>query len=43
MFGYIKTAMWETGRVEGCGRNNNNILNSSINSDWKAQAREGDP
>lgn len=35
--------MWETGSVEGYGGNNNNIVNSSINSDWKAQTREGDP
>lgn len=34
--------MWDTGSEEDCGRNNN-ILNSSINSDRKAQAREGDP
>lgn len=33
--------MRETGSVEGYGGNNNNILNSSINSDWKAQTREG--
>lgn len=35
--------MWDTGSEEDCGRNNNNILNSSINSDRKAQAREGNP
>lgn len=33
--------MWETGSVEGYGGNNNNILNLSINFDWKAQTREG--
>lgn len=35
--------MWDTGSEEDCGRNNNNILNSSSNSDQKAQVREGDP
>lgn len=35
--------MWDTGSEEDCGRNNNNILDSSVHSDRKAQAREGDP